>query len=133
MTREAIIPAYWAPFYEATNIPAAVRVGDMLRLTGHTGDRRDGSFAEDAEEQLRQTFSNIAQTLAEVGASWADVVEVNSYHVRFRDHQDAELTVAAEFLEAPYPAWSAVGVTELYEPEALVEIRCVAMIPQQSD
>jgi enamine deaminase RidA (YjgF/YER057c/UK114 family) len=130
MTRDAIVPAAWAGFYDATNIPAAVRVGNVLRLTGHTGDRADGTFADSAEEQIRQTFSNIANTLAEVGATWADVVEINSFHVRFQDHPEAELTVAAEFLEAPYPAWSAVGVTELFETAALYELRCVAMLAQ---
>jgi enamine deaminase RidA (YjgF/YER057c/UK114 family) len=128
MTRDAIVPAAWADFYAATNIPAAVRVGAMLRLTGHTGDRPDGSFAPDAEEQIRQSFANVANTLAECGASWADVVEINSFHVDFAGHREAELTVAAEFLDAPYPAWSAVGISELYEPEARYEIRCVAML-----
>jgi enamine deaminase RidA (YjgF/YER057c/UK114 family) len=130
MTRDAIVPPAWAEFYAATSIPAAVRVGSMLRLTGHTGDRADGSFAADAAAQIRQSFANVATTLAECGATWADVVEINSFHVRFADHREAELTVAAEFLVAPYPAWSAVGVTELFEPEALYEIRCVAMLPK---
>jgi enamine deaminase RidA (YjgF/YER057c/UK114 family) len=130
MVRDAIVPAAWTAFYEASNIPAAVRVGTMLRLTGHTGDRADGSFDGEVEAQIRQTFDNIANTLAECGATWADVVEINSFHVDFAGHRDAELTVAAEFLEAPYPAWSAVGVTELYEPDALYELRCVAMLPE---
>jgi len=38
------------------------------------------------------------------------------------------LSVAAEFLKAPYPAWTPVGVTELWPPEAVVEIRCVAVV-----
>ena len=42
------------------------------------------------------------------------------------DQADAVLRVAAEFLVDPYPAWTAVGVTELILPEALVEISCVA-------
>jgi enamine deaminase RidA (YjgF/YER057c/UK114 family) len=29
-------------------------------------------------------------------------------------------------MSKPFPAWSAIGVTELYEPDALVEIRAVA-------
>ena len=36
-SRKAIVPAVWEDFYEETHIPAAVRVGDMLRVTGHTG------------------------------------------------------------------------------------------------
>jgi enamine deaminase RidA (YjgF/YER057c/UK114 family) len=32
----------------------------------------------------------------------------------------------------PYPAWTNVGVTELFLPEAVVEIRCVAVIPKDA-
>jgi enamine deaminase RidA (YjgF/YER057c/UK114 family) len=43
---------------------------------------------------------------------------------------EALLRVAAQFLDDPYPAWTAVGVTELIIPEALVEISCVAVVDQ---
>jgi enamine deaminase RidA (YjgF/YER057c/UK114 family) len=128
-TWDAVVPTAWTDFYEATHIPAAVRVGDTIRLTGHTGDGADGTFSDDPEDQTRQTFRNIADTLAEAGASWSDVVEVTSYRVGLREHSDALLRVAAEFLEAPYPAWTDVGVTELFEPEAVVEISCIALVP----
>ena len=41
--REVIVPAVWADFYEETRIPAAVRVGDTLRVTGHTGETTTAS------------------------------------------------------------------------------------------
>lgn len=87
-----------------------------------------GHFPGDPEEQLRGAFRNIASTLTEAGASWSDVVEINSYHVGLRGHADFLLSVAAEFLQAPYLAWTPVGVTELWPPEAVVEIRCVAIV-----
>ena len=127
-SRDAIVPAIWADFYKETHIPAAVRVGDTVRVTGHTGETADGVFSDDAEQQIRQVFRNIALTLAEAEASWSDVVEVNSYHVGLLNQAEAVLNVAAEFLEDPYPAWTAVGVTELILPEALVEISCVAVV-----
>jgi enamine deaminase RidA (YjgF/YER057c/UK114 family) len=126
--RKVVVPAVWADFYRDTHIPAAVRVGDTLRLTGHTGETADGVFSGDPESQIRQTFVNIALTLAEGGAHWSDVVEINSYHVGLLDQAEAVLKVAAEFLEDPYPAWTAVGVTELILPEALVEISCAAVV-----
>jgi enamine deaminase RidA (YjgF/YER057c/UK114 family) len=129
LSREAIVPAVWADFYEETHIPAAVRVGDTLRVTGHTGEAGDGAFSDDAEEQIRQVFRNITMTLAEAEASWSDVVEINSYHVGLLNQAEAVFKVAAEFLEDPYPAWTAVGVTELILSEALVEISCVAVVP----
>ena len=124
--RDAIITPLWQDFYDATGIPAAVRTGRTLRLTGHTGSRPDGSFSDDPVEQLRQTFANIADTLVAAGFTWADVEEITTYHVGLQAQGDLALEVAAEFMSKPFPAWSAIGVTELYEPEAVVEIRLVA-------
>jgi enamine deaminase RidA (YjgF/YER057c/UK114 family) len=130
--RQAIVPEVWADFYQETHIPAAVRVGGTLRVTGHTGETADGAFSADPEMQIRQVFRNIELTLAEAGVRWSDVVEINSYHVGLLDQAEALLRVAAEFLEAPFPAWTAVGVTELILREALVEISCVAVVPRGS-
>jgi enamine deaminase RidA (YjgF/YER057c/UK114 family) len=125
---EPIVPAMWADFYEQTHIPAALKIGDTLRVTGHTGETAEGVFSTDSEAQIRQVFRNIALTLAEVGASWSNVVEITSYHVGLIAQSEDLIRVAAEFLADPYPAWTAVGVTELFLPEALVEISCVAML-----
>jgi enamine deaminase RidA (YjgF/YER057c/UK114 family) len=127
--REALIPSAWRKFYEASRVPAAVRAGGVLHVTGHTGERLDGVFSEDVEEQVRGTFRNIALTLAEAGLDWSDVVELNSYHVGLQDQAEVLLAVAAEFLQDPFPAWTAVGVTELIDPEAVIEISCVAVFP----
>lgn len=124
------MPAIWADFYEETRIPAALRVGDTLRVTGHAGETADGVFSADPESQIRQVFRNIALTLAEGGASWTDVVEINSYHVGLVAQSEALIRIAAEFLRDPYPAWTAVGVTELIIAEALVEISCVALLSE---
>jgi enamine deaminase RidA (YjgF/YER057c/UK114 family) len=129
-SRKAFVPAVWTPFYTETHIPAAVLSGETLRLTGHTGETADGLFSTDTEAQIRQTFLNIGLTLTAAGVQWSDVVEINSYHVGLATQAEALLRVATEFLEDPYPAWTAVGVTELIIPEALVEISCVAVVGQ---
>jgi enamine deaminase RidA (YjgF/YER057c/UK114 family) len=129
-TREMIVPREWAAFYEVSGVPAAVRVGNTVRLSGHTGENSDAEFPPDPQDQMRGTFQNIALTLAEAGCGWKDVVELTSYHVGLRAHfPEIAFEVASEFLEKPYPAWTAVGVTELYDLEALVEISCIAIIP----
>ncbi len=126
--RNVVVPPDWMDFYEETHIPAAVWAGDTLRVSSHAGETPDDVFPGDPEEQLRGAFRNIASTLGEAGASWSDVVEINSFHVGLRGHADFLLRVAAEFLKEPYPAWTPVGVTELWPPEAVVEIRCVAVV-----
>ena len=125
--RNAIVPSVWASFYEDTHVPAAVMVGHTLYVTGHTGEGADGTFPSNPEAQIRGTFANIALTLAEAGMTWSDVVEVTTYHIGLRDQMGTLLAVAAEYLGVPFPAWTAVGVTELWPPDAVVEISCIAV------
>ncbi len=127
-TGNAIVPSNWATFFGQTHVPAAVRVGDTLHVTGHTGENADDTFPVDPETQIRQTFANVAVTLAEVGATWADVVSMTTYHVGLSSQAAMVLDLAAEFLQAPYPAWTAVGVAELWDAEAIIEISCIAML-----
>jgi enamine deaminase RidA (YjgF/YER057c/UK114 family) len=122
------VPEHWTGFYESTHIPAAIRDGDRLYVTGHTGEASDGSFPADPESQIRQTFRHIGETLSIGGASWTDVVALNSYHVGLRSQAEVLIKVAGEFLQDPYPAWTAVGVTELFDEGAVVEISCVAAV-----
>jgi enamine deaminase RidA (YjgF/YER057c/UK114 family) len=79
--RNGIVPGHWTGFYEVTHIPAAVRDGDRLYVTGHTGEDQDGNFSADPDAQIRHTFHNVGATLSKAGASWADIAELNSYHV----------------------------------------------------
>ena len=117
-----VVPEHWKAFFNETEVPAAVLVGDDLRVSGHSGEYPDGSVSPDVTTQIRQTFTSLGETLAEAGFGWADVVELTSYHVGLQDQAAPLLTVAAEFLPRPFPAWTAVGVTELFVPGAVVEI-----------
>ena len=128
--RVAVVPPHWSDFYEETGIPAAIWAGHTLQVTGHTGEAVDGVFPEGFEEQVRGAFANIRETLAEAGVGWPQVVSLTSYHVGLQDQLAALLRVAGEVFDEPLPAWTAVGVTELIVPEALVEISCVAVVPE---
>jgi enamine deaminase RidA (YjgF/YER057c/UK114 family) len=77
---------------------------------------------------VRATFRNLAETLASAGAGWPDVVSLTSFHVPLRGHESTVLRVAGEFMKPPFPAWTAVGVTELWPPEAVIEVSCIAVI-----
>jgi enamine deaminase RidA (YjgF/YER057c/UK114 family) len=52
------------------------------------------------------------------------------HHVGLKDQGDLGLDIASEFMSRPFPAWSAVDVTELYEAAAVVELRVVAAVPR---
>lgn len=52
----------------------AVRVGDMLYLSGQTGDV-DGQLKEGFEAKARQSMENVGAVLKERGLGFADVVK----------------------------------------------------------
>ena len=125
---KAVVTEYWTNFYQSTHIPAAVRDGDRLYVTGHTGEDSDGNFSADPEAQIRQTFRNINETLSKGGTSWADVVGTQLVSRGASGSGQRPDPIAGEFLIDPYPAWTAVGFTELIDEGAVVEISCLAAI-----
>jgi enamine deaminase RidA (YjgF/YER057c/UK114 family) len=100
--------------------------GDFVFFSGVTGTRPDSSIAEDPETQFRDAFKFLEANLAQAGLGFHHVVEMTTYHVNLRQHLDAFVKVKDELIADPYPAWTAIGVSELITPEALVEIRIIA-------
>lgn len=128
MNRQTIVPPGWGRWYRDLHFAPAVVSGDLVFISGCTGVQTDGSLADDPETQIRQAFESIAAVLAEAGAGFADVVELTSYHVHLQDQAALFLRVKDEFIDEPYPAWTAIGVSELLTPGAIVEIRVIARL-----
>ena len=57
---------------------------------------------------------------------FSNIFEFTSYHVDLQQHIGSFMKVKDEFLKEPYPAWTAIGITELAIPGARVEIRVQA-------
>jgi len=114
---------------EATSIPYSpgLLVGDTIHVSGAIGRPPGGDVSADLEEQFRQLYRNIATVLDEAGATWGDVVEMTSYHIGLREHVETLFGVHREFVSEPYPAWTAVGVTELLSRDAVLEISVTAV------
>ncbi len=124
-----VFPVAWdnLDWYRENRLSPAVRHGDLLHVSGVTGARAapDGPRA-----QVKLAYQGIAQVLAEAGASWNDVISMTSYHTNLREHIDMVVEVHGTFVtEEPWPAWTAVGVTELYSSDAIIEIAVVAHLP----
>ncbi len=124
----AIIPEAQRRTNERYRFSAAIRSGEMLHCSGQIGNAADGSLATDAAAQFEQAFANVAEVLAEAGGSWADVVEMTTFHVGLAEHLATFAGVRDRWVEEPYPAWTAVGVAELAAPAALVEVKVVAVL-----
>lgn len=125
-----VIPTWMQPIYDGFHFAPAVIDGDYLRCSGMIGLRPDLSVPEDPKEQFTLAFENLRGLLAEAGLTFADVVEMSSYHVGLRAHMQAFGEVKDGFMSAPHAAWTAVGVSELAVPGALVEIQVTARVPR---
>ena len=111
--------------YDTHHFAPAVIDGDHLRCSGMMGLRPDLTLPEEPQAQFTLAFENLRGLLAEAGLTFADVVDITSYHVGLQQHIQAFGAVKDQFVAAPYPAWTAVGVTEL-AMGALVEIKILA-------
>ncbi|MDH3472097.1 MAG: RidA family protein [Rhodospirillales bacterium] len=108
------------------HLSPVIDTGDFVFLSGVTGTHPDLSVADDPETQFRDAFGSLKADLAVAGLNFDHVVEMTTYHVDLREHLDAFVKVKDEFVTEPYPAWTAIGVTELITEGTLIELRVIA-------
>ena len=106
----------------------AVRVGDVLFLSGVIGTRADGTLPEGIEAQTRQTMENIAGALRLTGRSWDDVFKCTVMIEDIKDWQAFNRVYVTYFKQDRLPARSAFG-TDGLALGALVEVECMAHAP----
>jgi enamine deaminase RidA (YjgF/YER057c/UK114 family) len=109
--------------------------GNTLHLGGQTAlDAQMQIVPGGIVEQFRQAFSNILTTLAEAGGVPEDLVSITIYLTDIPDYQahGREIGRVWRELAGPvYPAMAGIGTTALWQPEALIEIVGVAVIPDE--
>lgn len=118
--------AAFAHYESAWHFSPVLDTGDFLFVSGVTGTHPDGSLAEDPEAQFRDAFEFLQAHLAAAGLGFDAVVELTSYHVELRRYLAAFQRVKDDYIAAPYPAWTAIGVSELITENALTELRVIA-------
>jgi enamine deaminase RidA (YjgF/YER057c/UK114 family) len=109
-------------------------VGNTLYLGGQTAlDASTRIVPGGIVAQFRQAFGNLLTTLRAVGGSPEDLVSVTIYLTDIPDYQahGKEIGQVWRELAGPvYPAMAGIGCTALWQPEALIEILGVAVIPE---
>jgi len=127
-TQKVLInPGETKSIYKTMQFSQAVRVGNTLWVSGQVGINENGVMGEDIEAQARMAFQNLKRVLTEAGGSMDDVVELVTYHRSMADIRGFA-KVKSEFITHDYPAWTAVGVTELLLPNLMVEMKATAII-----
>lgn len=107
----------------------ALRVGDMLFVSGTVARAADGVSIEGSNEyeQARVIFRRIRHLVEAAGGAMADVVKVTIYVVNIS--QNTEVWRARrEFFTGDFPCSTLVEVRSLATPEILVEIEAIAFL-----
>lgn len=127
---EAVIPpavARTAASYQYSP-GVIVPAGDLLFVSGQVGRDASGHVVADPEQQFVTAFENLRSILEQSGATMADVVDLTTFHTSMADLA-VFAEVKARFLDTtPYPAWTAIGISELALPGLRVEIKATARL-----
>jgi enamine deaminase RidA (YjgF/YER057c/UK114 family) len=122
-------PSWGRPRGYANGIVAA---GETIFLAGQIGWDAQGRFAEGLANQAGQALSNIASLLAEAGAEPRHLVRLTWFVTDLRAYRESQMTIGAAYrrvIGRHFPTMSVIGVSQLVEPEALVEIEATAVLP----
>ena len=103
----------------------AVRVGDMLYLSGQIGNKADGTLPAGIEAQARQAMDNIAAVLKRQGLGFGDVVKCTVMLDNMADWPAFNQVYVTYFPDKKFPARSAFGADGL-ALGALLEVECWA-------
>lgn len=109
--------------------------GNTLYLGGQTAlDENMRIVSGGIVEQFRQAFSNVLTTLADAGGVPGDLVAITIYLTDIPDYQAHGREIGEAWRELAgqvYPAMAGIGTTALWQPEAMIEILGVAVIPDE--
>lgn len=126
MSIESIVPEGQEALYNQFHFAQAVRSGDFVLCSGQIGSDGSGGVPEAPLDEFRLAWKAVGNVLAAAGLDYNDILEFTTYHVGLNEHLASFMQAKDEVLSEPWPAWSAIGVSELAVPGARVEIRVTA-------
>ncbi len=129
MTNKTINPA---ALPKPSGYAHGVLSGNTVFLGGQTAlDKEMNIVPGGIVAQFRQAFSNVLTTLREAGGQPQDLVNVTIYLTDVDDYMANGKEIGRiwrEMAGTEYPAMAGIGVTRLWQKEALIEIQGIAVI-----
>jgi len=124
MLAPATIRPPFAAYAHGVEVPPGAR---LVVTSGQLGARPDDTVPDDAGDQARLCFANIAAILAEAGMGPADVIRINAF-VTDRAHMRAYMAARDAWLSGitRLPASTLVIVSGFTRPEFKVEVEVTA-------
>ncbi|TMF88193.1 MAG: RidA family protein [Chloroflexi bacterium] len=117
----------------AVGFSHASRAGGFVFLGGQVGSDETGHIAEpgDIAQQFARAIRNVGTALEAAGSTPGQAVKLTYYVTDVTAYRRGLKAIGAAYREVfgkHFPATSLFGVKELFDPDALVEIECVALV-----
>lgn len=127
-TRKVIIPPGMENIYDTYHYAPAIQVGNTIYLSGQVGRDEDLNVVEGAEAQFVQAFENVRKVLDAAGATFDDVIELETWFAGDMADLKTFLAVKDRYFTNRYPTWTGFAVKAFSMPGILVEIKCKAVL-----
>ncbi len=105
--------------------------GRILHIAGETGHHQDMTVDDGFVAQFARACENVAAVVEEAGGAPTDVVSLTIYTTDVASYRDNLSEVGKAYRAVfgrHYPAMALIGVSDLVDPSAVVEITGVAVI-----
>ena len=112
---------------------AVVATGTTVFLAGQTGMDSSGAIVPGGVvAQFEQALANLLEALAAAGGSPADLTSLTIYIVDMDDYRANAREIGAvwkRLVGTDYPAMAGIGVSRLWDADAVVEVQGFAVLP----
>ncbi len=112
------------------------RPGTTVHLAGQTALDPDGRVVgDDVVSQFEQALGNLLTALGAAGGTPADLVMLTVYVVDMDDYRANAREIGGvwrRLVGTDYPAMAGIGVSRLWDAEALVEVQGVAVVDDEA-
>lgn len=109
----------------------AVRSGNIVAVTGSVGINADGTYTPDLEAQTRRALEIVLAALKALGAKPEHVIRTRMFTTDIKSWEKIAKAHGAVFGEIR-PCTTLVGVAELIDAAALIEIEADAVVPDDA-
>lgn len=136
LERRRLMPEGHWDWHVPTPFSQGWKVGQTIYIGGQLSADEQGDVvgAGDIEVQTRNVFDNLTKVLEEGGASWTDVVKLNTYYVcdetgpAVQEFWEKMTRIRLRYLPDPGPVGTAVRVQGLMYDGFLIEVEAIAVI-----
>ena len=123
-------PTVYSPVRYAQGIKTTG--GTIVWISGQVSQDKNGKMVHrgDFSGQARQALANLTAMVEAAGGTINDIIKVNTYLTDLRYREELARVRADFFPDGKLPVSTLVGVTALADPDMLVEIEAIAVLPE---